>query len=135
MMTALLWTALASGNPQSIDAPAIVSHTTKPIVVDGQLTEAIWQTAVPVTSFKRYIPTDGDAPPGITEIRFVQDTDTLYIGISVRDVDYPIQARISPREDVNDDDQVGIMRSRHIVCRLWNAVPGRYAARLPGLHI
>ena len=108
MMTFFLTMSMAASEPQSIDAPAIVSHTTTPVVIDGQLTEDCWKTATPVTTFKRYIPTDGDAPPGITEIRFVQDAETLYIGISVQDANYPIQARISPREDVNDDDQVGI---------------------------
>ena len=56
----------------------------------------------------RFIPTDGGPPPGQTDVRFMQDRDTLYIGIHVSGANYPIQARISPREDVNDDDQIGI---------------------------
>ena len=103
----LLTTSSVNASP-NINAPAIVAHTTADIRIDGHLSEDIWNHATPITSFKRYIPTDGDAPPGKTEVRFVQTSDTLYVGIRVSEADYPIQARISPREDVNDDDQVGI---------------------------
>lgn len=105
----MLMSALTTGSSaNALDAPAIVTHTNEPIQIDGVLDEPVWENAIPVTTFKRYRPTDGGEPPGITEIRFVQDQTTLYIGIRVSEVDYPIQARISPREDVNDDDQVGI---------------------------
>ena len=108
IMIALISIFTAAANTPSLDDPAVVTHTTSEIRIDGLLTEPIWDSAIPVTTFKRYMPTDGDGPPGVTEIRFVQDETTLYIGVRVADVDYPIQARISPREDVNDDDQVGI---------------------------
>ena len=36
-----------------------------------------------MTTFKRYMTTDGDGPPGVTEIRFVQDETTLYIRVRV----------------------------------------------------
>lgn len=85
-----------------------VAQTTDTITVDGVLDEAAWQNAIPVTEFVRFIPTDGGAPSGQTDVRFLQDKDTLYIGIKVRQTNYPIQARVSPREDVNDDDQIGI---------------------------
>lgn len=105
----MIWTVLqmAIAEP-SLDAPAIVHQTDRNIVLDGLLTESFWQEATPITTFQRYMPTDGGSPPGNTAIRFVQHEERLYIGIEVSNVDYPIQARISPREDVNDDDQVGI---------------------------
>ena len=103
------WTILqAAFADPSLDAPAIVHHTQQEIVLDGWLSESFWQHATPVTTFQRYMPTDGGPPPGNTAIRFVQHDADIYIGIEVSNVDYPIQARISPREDVNDDDQIGI---------------------------
>lgn len=78
------------------------------IKIDGVLSEASWQSATPVTDFVRFIPTDGGPPPGKTEVRLLQDDKNIYIGIRVSEANYPIQARVSPREDVNDDDQVGI---------------------------
>ena len=87
----------------------ITIHETKEkITIDGDLSESGWQTATPVTNFVRFIPTDGGPPPGKTEVRLLQDEKNIYIGILVADANYPIQARVSPREDVNDDDQVGI---------------------------
>ncbi|MFT5679503.1 MAG: hypothetical protein ACI8RZ_000407 [Myxococcota bacterium] len=90
------------------DDPAPVMQTQSAITIDGQLDEADWQRATPITDFTRYLPTAGPAPEGITEVRFLQDDTHLYIGISVRDSPTPPRARISPREDINDDDQIGI---------------------------
>ena len=47
-------------------------------------------------------------PPLDKQMRFMQDDDTLYIGIKVVNTNYH-SARVSPREDVNDDDQIGIL--------------------------
>ena len=58
--------------------------------------------------FDRYIPTDGGPPPGKTEVRFLQDEEFLYIGVVVSEINYDLQARISPREQINDDDQIGV---------------------------
>ena len=85
-----------------------VSQTSGPITIDGVLDESDWQLAVPITEFTRFRPTAGPGPAGETEVRFLQDAEHLYIGISVSNTDYEPRARISPREDINDDDQIGI---------------------------
>jgi hypothetical protein len=90
------------------DDPVSVLRVHDTITIDGRLDEADWQRAVPVTDFTRYLPTAGPPPPGVTEVRFLQDDTHLYIGISVQDSPTPPRARISPREDINDDDQIGI---------------------------
>ncbi len=108
MLFSLALITLANADDSGINAPAEVLQASSPITLDGLLNESIWSEAKPLTTFHRYIPTDGGTPPGKTEVKFVQYQDTLYIGIRVSEADYPIQARISPREDVNDDDQVGI---------------------------
>ena len=90
-----------------LSGPAVVT-TAGPIVVDGRLDEADWARAEPVSDFRRYLPTAGGAPDGVTEVRFLQDERTLYIGVTVRGLSYAPRARVSPREDINDDDQVGI---------------------------
>ncbi|MBX2800607.1 MAG: carbohydrate binding family 9 domain-containing protein [Myxococcales bacterium] len=81
---------------------------TSPIAVDGVLDEAAWDTAPAVTEFLKFTPTDGGAPPGRTEVRFLQDDKALYVGIRVLDAGYAIRARVSARERINADDQVGI---------------------------
>lgn len=90
-------------------APAVtVAEALEPIRVDGVLDEASWARAVPVTDFLRYEPTAGGPPPGGTEVRFLQDADTLYIGMRITGADYDVRGRISEREDVNADDQIGV---------------------------
>ena len=60
IMIALLSIFTAAANTPSLDDPAVVTHTTSEIRIDGLLTEPIWDSAIPVTTFKRYMPTDGD---------------------------------------------------------------------------
>ncbi len=78
------------------------------IDVDGILDEAAWSEVEPVTDFMRFQPTAGGPPPGTTQVRFLQDERYLYAAIEVTDVDYAIRARVSPREAINADDQIGI---------------------------
>lgn len=107
MLLGLLLTAttLAAGGP---GPGADVLRTSVPIDIDGSLDEAAWQAAPPVTDFLRFQPTVGGPPPGRTEVRFLQDDRYLYVGVRVSEADYPIRARISRREDINADDQIGI---------------------------
>ena len=79
-----------------------------PIELDGHLDEDVWAEATPVTTFQKYRPTQGGPPEGTTEVRFLQDERNLYVGVRVTDAPDPIRARISPRERINADDQIGI---------------------------
>jgi hypothetical protein len=106
-LLSLAWGAEPAA-PSDLPTGADVATAGGPIVVDGVLDEPGWALAVPVTSFLRFQPTDGDAPPGRTEVRFLQDDRFLYVGATVRDAGYPIRGRIARREDVNADDQIGI---------------------------
>jgi len=96
------------GSALAAEPSVTIIKTSEKIVIDGSLDEDVWKQATPITNLIRFIPTDGGAPAGTTEIRMIQDEDTLYFSMIVRDSETPIQARVSPREDVNDDDQIGI---------------------------
>ncbi len=100
LLLACLATALAQD--------ARVADATGPIVLDGRLDEPDWATAPPLSGLQRYRPIDGGPPPGETEVRFLQDERFLYVGVTVTGADYGVRARISPREAINADDQVGI---------------------------
>ncbi|MEC8422555.1 MAG: DUF5916 domain-containing protein [Myxococcota bacterium] len=101
---ALLGAALA-GPPT--DA-ASVARVAGGLRVDGVLEEPAWATAIPVDDFQRYRPSPAGPHDSRLEVRFLQDDTHLYVGVSVTEVDYEVRAHISPREDVNVDDQVGI---------------------------
>ncbi|MEN0064421.1 MAG: DUF5916 domain-containing protein [Myxococcota bacterium] len=104
----LVWLIAALAQPAAAAPGASVVTTAEPIVVDGVLDEPVWQSAPPVTDFLRFQPTEGGAPPGITEVRFAQDDRAFYVGIRVDDLDYVVRARVSARERINADDQIGI---------------------------
>jgi hypothetical protein len=96
----LLATALA--------ATVEVADATGPVTIDGRLDEASWAAAVPATEFTKFQPVDGGPPAGTTEVRFLQDDRYLYVGIRVTGVDYGVRARMSQRELINADDQIGL---------------------------
>ena len=108
-MLTLLWPALCVAQPAEPPPPrATVATFVVAPVIDGVLDESAWQMAQPVDQFLQYLPTEGGAPPGTTEVRFAQDDRALYVGIRVDDLDYTARARVSARERINADDQVGI---------------------------
>ena len=87
---------------------ATIQKSEETITIDGILDEESWSKTPPVNTFIQYIPTEGGIPSGDTEIRFLQDDKNIYIGISVSNTDYRPQATITKREEINDDDQVGV---------------------------
>ncbi|MCK6522232.1 carbohydrate binding family 9 domain-containing protein [Myxococcota bacterium] len=90
-------------------APEVVAaQAVAPPTIDGVLDEAIWAEAQEITSFTRYVPAPGGAPAERISVRVAQDEETLYVGVLVEDTAQPIRARLSPREDLNDDDQIGV---------------------------
>ena len=89
--------------------PPVRAHdATEAIVVDGRLDEADWTRHAPETGFVRFMPTPGGRHGSTTEVRFLQDETTLYVGVRVTGVEGEIRAHVSPREDVNVDDQIGL---------------------------
>jgi len=87
---------------------ADVATAPAPVSIDGVLDEPAWAAAAPVTEFLKFQPAVGGAAPGVTDVRFLQDERHLYVGIRVDDADYDIRARVSPREQINADDQIGL---------------------------
>ena len=77
-----------------------------PIKIDGKLNEASWQNAVSVNEFLRFQPAEGGPPPGKTDVRFMQNEKYLFVGIRVSELDYKPNGRVSPREQINDDDLI-----------------------------
>ncbi len=56
-----------------------------PIVVDGALDEAVWQSAEPAGAFVQAEPHEGEAATEATEVRIAYDRDALYIGVRCSD--------------------------------------------------
>ena len=101
----LLISGVAAASADALDLP----ETDRPIVVDGILDDEGWSRSTPLTSsdFRRYIPTAGGTHPSTTIVRVIQDEAHIYLGIDVSNGPPPV-ARIAPREDINNDDQIGV---------------------------
>src|SRR6266542_582153 len=75
--------ALPAQNRQNHPTPPPVA---KPVAlkgvihIDGRPDEAAWQAAPPVTQFTQFDPKEGQPATQRTEVRFMYDTDALYIG-------------------------------------------------------
>jgi hypothetical protein len=98
------WWAAAAGAVEPVHA----TRVTSPIVIDGRLDEAAWQIAPQITELLRSEPAEGGLAPGVTEVRLAYDDDALYVGVRVDDAGYAIRSNLAPREQINEDDQIGI---------------------------
>ncbi|MGE0812227.1 MAG: DUF5916 domain-containing protein [Vicinamibacterales bacterium] len=65
----------------------VAVRTTTPIVLDGRLDEAVWQTAPPAKDFVQNDPREGEPATFDTEVRMLYDGEHLYIGVFARDDD------------------------------------------------
>jgi hypothetical protein len=80
------------------------------VVLDGRLDEPAWQQVALITEFTRWVPSVGGAPPGRTELRVFYDKRRIYFGFIVEDPEPDkLRAHVSPREEVNSDDQVSVL--------------------------
>ena len=69
---------LASQSPDS--TPTIsATRATHPPTIDGDVTDAVWQTAAPVTHFVQENPREGEPASERTEIRVLYDDGALYV--------------------------------------------------------
>ena len=98
--------------PSIAAAEDIVAHPLadgEAFVIDGVLDEPGWAEATPVSAFVGIAPTEGFEPAGPTRVRVLVGSKKLYIGFEC-DFDEPTRVRgyYAAREDVNQDDQVGI---------------------------
>ena len=62
-------------------------YTTKPIVLNGELNESIWQTAQKKTDFWQYFPSDSISAKYQTTVQIAFDDTNLYVGIRADVID------------------------------------------------
>ncbi|MFT4979423.1 MAG: hypothetical protein ACI8S6_005333, partial [Myxococcota bacterium] len=105
----LRWCALlavtAGSAARAEDAPAAsvrVETISRPIRLDGVLDEPEWQSAQLIDGLRMHLPDDDGLPPGLSEIRVLQDDQYLYFGIRFGDGGSPQPAWLSTRDDTPD---------------------------------
>jgi len=95
--------------PGSPENPYPVPYTDTAITVDGDLTEAAWQTAQVLELNYEVSPRENVAPPVRTEILFMYDRSNFYIGFRCYDPDPSrIRAYYSDRDALGSSDWVAV---------------------------
>ena len=91
--------------PGTFEAQAV--RVSEPIIMDGELTEASWALAEPVTDFFQKDPQEGAPASEATEVRILFDTQRLYLGVIAHDSDPSgIRATELRRDDQFDSDDI-----------------------------
>ena len=68
---------------QAQEKSVTVRYISQPITIDASLDEKEWSQVEPATNFWQYFPTDTLQAKSQTEIRFLADDHTLYVGIKI----------------------------------------------------
>src|SRR6266446_3648683 len=81
----------------------------KPPVIDGKLDDDVWKQAVVLKDFYQVQPGDNIAPSKPTEVMLGHDAKFLYIAFHCYDEPDKVRATIPKRDNIFDDDYVGIL--------------------------
>src|SRR5689334_2752396 len=81
----------------------------KPPVIDGKLDDEVWKTATVLKDFYQVQPGDNLIPPNRTEVMLGYDSRFLYIAFHCYDDPSKVRANIPKRDQIWDDDYVGIL--------------------------
>ena len=111
LMAAVSLDAAGAGRdiPDPRIAATVISEATA-IRVDGELNDAVWQNAPPITGFRQRDPNDGAAATYETEARVAYDATSLYIAVQAFD---PEPAKIvgirTRRDEGSPSDWVSVL--------------------------
>jgi hypothetical protein len=89
--------------------PVSLPRFEKPPVIDGKLDEDVWKKAVVLKDFYQTQPGDNIAPSKPTEVFLGYDPKFLYIAFHCYDEPDKVRANIPKRDNIFDDDYVGIL--------------------------
>jgi hypothetical protein len=77
--------------------------------VDGRLDEAVWQQASWVSDFTTREPVEGGRPAGTTEVAFLVDGSSLYVGARMRGAaPGDVRAQLARRDREGDAEQLAV---------------------------
>jgi hypothetical protein len=82
-------------------------RATSPIVIDGDLSDAAWQSAPEFTDFTQHDPDDGKPPTMRTSVRIVYDDKAIYFGAKMEDP-RPPTALLARRDSFGQSDFLSI---------------------------
>jgi hypothetical protein len=101
--------AAALALPPEKANPVKMVQFARPPVIDGKLDDEIWQTAALLKDFYQIQPGDNLIPENKTEVRLGYDSRFLYLAFHCFDDPSKVRANIAKRDNIFDDDYVGIL--------------------------
>jgi hypothetical protein len=97
-------TALSPYMPKT--APAQIPRFEAPPVIDGQLNDAVWQSAAVFGDFVQTNPGDNVKPTHPTEFMMGYDAKNLYMAFRVKQDRDKVRATVARRDNIFNDDYV-----------------------------
>lgn len=97
-----------SSSPRYVrkDAPVQIPRFETPPVIDGQLNDAVWQTAAVFGDFLQTSPGDNVKPTHPTEFMMAYDAKNLYLAFRVIQDKDKVRATVARRDNIFNDDYV-----------------------------
>ncbi len=89
--------------------PVKLPRFAKPPVIDGKIDDEVWKNAVVLKDFYQIEPGDNIAPSKPTEVMLGYDERFLYVAFHCYDEPDRVRANIPKRDDIFNDDYVGIL--------------------------
>jgi len=101
--------AAALSLPPEKSSPVRLVRFEKPPTIDGKLDDEVWKTAAVLKDFYQVQPGDNLIPQNRTEVMLGYDAHSLYIAFHCFDDPAKVRANIAKRDNIFDDDYVGIL--------------------------
>lgn len=95
--------------PPEKSQPVRLPRFAKPPVIDGRLDDEVWKQATVLKDFYQVQPGDNTAPSKPTEVMLGLDSRFLYVAFHCYDEPDKVRATIAKRDDIFNDDYVGIL--------------------------
>src|SRR5436190_2526069 len=95
--------------PAEKASPVILPRFDKPPTIDGKLDEDVWKNAAVLKDFYQIQPGDNVAPSKPTQVLMGFDPKFLYIAFKAIDEPDKIRSTVAKRDNIFQDDYVGIM--------------------------
>ena len=94
--------------PAEKSKPISISRFPSAPIIDGNLNDEVWKTAAIFKDFLQTQPGENIAPSHPTEVRIGYTSTHLYFGFRAWDEPGKVRATVAKRDDIFDDDNVGI---------------------------
>ncbi|HXT17257.1 MAG TPA: DUF5916 domain-containing protein [Gemmatimonadaceae bacterium] len=86
-----------------------VSADSANVVIDGDLSEPVWQRAALLTGFSQFAPQDGVPASDSTHVLLWYSPTALYVGIRAFEAHGPPHASLADRDKISADDNVQLL--------------------------